>query len=55
MSKPTNAAIKRHGQPLCCRYSLVHIETLPIDQQQAAGAVSNRTLHWAFGVLASRE
>jgi transposase-like protein len=37
--------------PLCCRYLLVLFETLSI-QVEEGGVVRDRTLRWAFGVLA---
>lgn len=40
--------------PLCCRYSLVRFETLPV-QTVKDGVASSGTVLWAFGVLSDSE
>ncbi len=50
----TTSAGSQSG-PLCCKYLLVMIETLSVEMTDEAGALSDRTLSWAFGVLAGGE
>jgi putative transposase len=44
-------AIERHGQPLCCRYLLLHFESLHAAVCEA-GTFRDQTVRWALGVLA---
>ena len=50
-----NAMTVPQGQPLCCRYFLVIVETLSVNVQEEGGAASDQTLRWSFGMLASGE
>lgn len=52
MCDPSTPASMLQGWPLCCNYALVLVEALRVEKQDDAGARSDLTLRWAFGVLA---